>query len=86
MVSVVSLWSLGNSGSLYATTNLGKWNTKSDFKITFARGAWSNGFAGLTAMTAPTPPVAAKSLSGLAGAQALAASTAAVLAAAAALY
>lgn len=84
LVSVVSLWSLGNAGTL--NTGNGKWNTKSDFKITFAAGAWSDGFSGLTALAAPTAPVAAKSLTGLAGAQALAASTAAALAAAAALY
>jgi hypothetical protein len=87
LVSVVSLWSLGNSGTLFAASgNLGLWSTKSDFKITFAAGAWSDGFSKLTALAAPTAPVAAKSLTGLAGAQALAASTAAALAAAAALY
>lgn len=89
MISVVSLWALGNDGSQVktsATIGAGTWNTKQDLKITFNQGAWSNNFASLTALAAPTQPVAAKSLSGLAGAQALAASTAAVLAAAAALY
>ena len=86
MVSVVTLWALGNNGSLVTSTGAGTWNGKQDFKLTWAAGAWSNSFAALTVIAAPTAPVAAKSLSGLAGAQALAASTAAVLAAAAALY
>ena len=87
LVSVVSLWSLGNDGTLFTGAgNPGKWNNNSDFKITFAAGTWSDGFSKLTALAAPTAPVAAKSLTGLAGAQALAASTAAALAAAAALY
>jgi hypothetical protein len=79
-VTVVSLWSIGNTGSALAAS---QWNTFNDLQLIFTPSAWSNSLQGLTAISQPSAPTAADSLTGVAGASALAASSAAVLAIAA---
>jgi len=81
-VTVVSLWSVGNTNSL-SGTDLGVWAANSSLSITWTSGDWSNTLQALSAISAPTAPTAADSLTGVAGASALAASSAAVLAIAA---
>lgn len=80
-VTVVSLWSVGNTDS--ASGNLGVWAANSSLSITWTSGDWSNTLQALSAISAPAAPTAADSLTGVAGASALAASSAAVLAIAA---
>jgi hypothetical protein len=80
-VTVVSLWSVGNTDS--ANGNLGDWAANSSLSITWTSGNWSNTLQALSAISAPAAPTAADSLTGVAGASALAASSAAVLAIAA---
>jgi hypothetical protein len=80
-VTVVSLWSVGNTDS--ASGNLGVWAANSSLSITWTSGNWSNTLQALSAISAPAAPTAADSLTGVAGASALAASSAAVLAIAA---
>jgi len=81
-VTVVSLWSVGNTNSL-SGTDLGIWTSNSSLSITWTAGDWSNTLQSLSAIPAPAAPTAADSLTGVAGASALAASSAAVLAIAA---
>lgn len=86
LVSVISLWSTGNTNSDAALATAGAWTNKQDLKLTWTPSAWSQALAGLSAIAAPVAATDATQLTGVAGAHALAASAAAALTVAAALY